>query len=89
MLFERCHSPPPLRWGLPIEKAVSGEYNPPLRMYGRADDEVIDQPTLFKRHVKAWRTECSVGRIHFACSEGGWGPAPQWKLKCKRGSSNE
>ncbi len=50
-ILEQCHSPPPLRWGVPIEKAVSGEYNLPVRMHGRADDEVIDQPTLFKRHV--------------------------------------
>jgi hypothetical protein len=49
--LEQCHSPPHLRWGIPIEKAVSGEYNLPIRIHGRADDEVIDQLTLFKRHV--------------------------------------
>jgi hypothetical protein len=37
--------------GLPTEKAVNGEYNLPLRMHGRPDDDVIDQPTLFKHHV--------------------------------------
>ncbi len=53
IVIEQCHRPIPipLRWGLPIEKAVSGEYNLPVRMHGRVDDEVIDQPTLFKRHV--------------------------------------
>ena len=37
--------------GIPMKDIFEQCHNPPLRMHGRADDGVIDQPTLFKRHA--------------------------------------